>query len=215
MGDGLAGPGPAACAAENRLVFNHISGCQPSSLDPAWKQMNLAGGGLQSANIRLARLLKRRRVAYALLLLFPVGAHRAYLEDRPGAVLYGLGSAAAVLSLASGATLVGAALGGSADRVVTLRRLADRRRRRPVQQAASSRGLHEPDSRGPGGLPGPLRRWRGERRGGPERDACAAILGTGRATARWCGAPRQRPAMKRSRSGNCGINPLPHPKAEG
>ena len=44
--------------------------------------MDLAGGGLQSANLRLARLLKRRRIAYALLILFPLGAHRLYLEDR-------------------------------------------------------------------------------------------------------------------------------------
>jgi hypothetical protein len=73
--------------------------------------MDLAGGGLQSANIRLARLLKRRRIAYALLLLFPVGAHRAYLEDRRGALLYCMGSAVAVLSLATGATLLGGALG--------------------------------------------------------------------------------------------------------
>jgi len=82
-------------------------------LDPSWKQMDLAGGGLQSANIRLARLLKRRRIAYALLLLFPVGAHRAYLEDRRGALLYCVGSAAAALSLAAGATLVGGALGAA------------------------------------------------------------------------------------------------------
>ena len=49
--------------------------------------MDLAGGGLQSANLRLARLLKRRRIAYALLILFPFGAHRLYLEDRRGALL--------------------------------------------------------------------------------------------------------------------------------
>ena len=72
--------------------------------------MNLAGGGLQSANIRLAQLLKRRPIAYALLLLFPIGAHRAYLEDRRGALLYCVGSAAAVLSLALGAIFVGWAL---------------------------------------------------------------------------------------------------------
>jgi hypothetical protein len=75
--------------------------------------MDLAGGGLQSANIRLARLLKRRRIAYALLLLFPVGGHRAYLEDRRGALLYCVGSAAAALSLAAGATVVGGALGAT------------------------------------------------------------------------------------------------------
>jgi hypothetical protein len=80
------------------------------TLDPSWKQRNLGGGGLQSANIRLARLLKRRRVAYALLILFPVGAHRAYLEDRRGALLYCLGSAAAAVSFLAGAAPVGWAL---------------------------------------------------------------------------------------------------------
>lgn len=79
-------------------------------MDPSWKQKNLAGGGLQSANIRLARLLKRRRTAYALLLLFPLGAHRVYLEDRRGALLYCLGSVAAAVSLISGAALVSSAL---------------------------------------------------------------------------------------------------------
>ena len=72
-------------------------------MDPSWKEKNLGGGGLQSANIRLARLLKRRRIAYALLVLYPLGAHRFYLEDRRGALLYCLGSAAAAVSLVAGA----------------------------------------------------------------------------------------------------------------
>jgi hypothetical protein len=80
-------------------------------LDPSWKQRNLGGGGLQSANIRLARLLKRRRTAYALLLFFPLGAHRFYLEDRRGALLYCVGSAAAAVGLVAGAAPVGWALG--------------------------------------------------------------------------------------------------------
>ena len=79
-------------------------------MDSSWKQKNLGGGGLQSANIRLARLLKRRRVAYALLLLFPLGVHRFYLEDRRGAFLYCLGLAAALLSLIAGAAPVAWAL---------------------------------------------------------------------------------------------------------
>ena len=88
-------------------------------MDPSWKQKNFGGGGLQSANIRLARLLKRRRVAYPLLVLFPLGAHRLYLEDRRGSLLYCLGSAALAVSLIVGAgplawalaaLLVGAAL---------------------------------------------------------------------------------------------------------
>jgi len=82
-------------------------------MDPSWKEMDLAGGGLQSANIRLARLLKRRRVAYALLLLFPVGAHRAYLEDWRGALLYSIGAAVAVVSVVSGAPLMGGGVGAA------------------------------------------------------------------------------------------------------
>jgi hypothetical protein len=75
--------------------------------------MDLAGGGLQSANLRLARLLKRRRIAYALLLLFPLGAHRLYLEDRRGALLYCLGTLAAIVSLSLGAALVAYVLGAA------------------------------------------------------------------------------------------------------
>ncbi len=80
-------------------------------MDPTWKDRNLGGGGLQSANIRLARLLKRRRIAYALLLIFPFGAHRLYLEDRRGALLYCLGSTATAVSLVAGAAPVSWALG--------------------------------------------------------------------------------------------------------
>ena len=80
-------------------------------MDPSWKERNLGGGGLQSANIRLARLLKRRRLAYVLLLLFPLGAHRFYLEDRRGALLYCLGFAAGLVSLVAGAKPVAWALG--------------------------------------------------------------------------------------------------------
>ena len=57
-----------------------------------WKELDLDGGGLQQANLRLARLLKRRRLAYALLALFPLGFHRDYLEDRRGGWSYRLGS---------------------------------------------------------------------------------------------------------------------------
>jgi hypothetical protein len=78
---------------------------------PSWKQRDLGGGGLQSANVRLARLLKRRRAAYALLLIFPLGAHRFYLEDRRGAVLYCLGFVAVILSLLAGAVPVAGTLG--------------------------------------------------------------------------------------------------------
>lgn len=74
---------------------------------PAWKQVDLAGGGLQEANLRLARLLKKRRVAYALLLAFPLGLHRAYLEDRRGAALFCIGTLLTAVNFATGATFLG------------------------------------------------------------------------------------------------------------
>jgi hypothetical protein len=58
------------------------------SMSQAWKQLDLEGGGLQSANLRLATLLRQRRTAFALLALFPLGLHRDYLRDRRGAWLY-------------------------------------------------------------------------------------------------------------------------------
>ena len=54
----------------------------------AWKNLDLGGGGLQTANLRLAALLRKRRVACALLALFPLGLHRTYLHDRRGAWIY-------------------------------------------------------------------------------------------------------------------------------
>jgi len=62
----------------------------------AWKRFDLSGGGLQEANLRLAKSLRRRRTAYLLWLAFPLGAHRAYLHDRVGAWSFRLGSAAAL-----------------------------------------------------------------------------------------------------------------------
>jgi hypothetical protein len=62
----------------------------------AWKRLDLSGGGLQEANLRLAASLRRRRTAYLLWLAFPLGAHRAYLRDRAGAWAFRLGSAAAL-----------------------------------------------------------------------------------------------------------------------
>jgi hypothetical protein len=58
----------------------------------AWTKLDLEGGGLQSANLRLAALLRKRVTAYALLALFPLGLHRDYLQDRRGAWLYRAGS---------------------------------------------------------------------------------------------------------------------------
>lgn len=57
-------------------------------MSEAWKQLDLEGEGLQSANLRLVRLMKKRPKAYALLVLFPLGLHRAYLEDQRGAWMY-------------------------------------------------------------------------------------------------------------------------------
>lgn len=57
-------------------------------MSEAWKHLNLEGGGLQSANLRLAALLRKRRTAFALIALFPLGLHRDYLHDRRGAWLY-------------------------------------------------------------------------------------------------------------------------------
>lgn len=61
-------------------------------MSKAWTELNLEGGGLQSANLRLAALLRKRGTAYALLALFPLGMHRHYLRDRRGAWLYRGGS---------------------------------------------------------------------------------------------------------------------------
>lgn len=54
----------------------------------AWKRLDLGGDGLQAVNRRLVRDLRRRPVAYALLALFPLGAHRWYLREPLGASAY-------------------------------------------------------------------------------------------------------------------------------
>jgi hypothetical protein len=64
-----------------------------------WRQLDLSGGGLQSANLRLAALLRKRGIAYALVALFPLGLHRDYLHDRRGAWLYRAGTLAGVALL--------------------------------------------------------------------------------------------------------------------
>jgi hypothetical protein len=66
-------------------------------LSEAWKQLDLHGAGLQHANLELARRLKRRGHAWALLAAAPLGLHRAYLEDRRGAWLWRAASVALVL----------------------------------------------------------------------------------------------------------------------
>lgn len=66
----------------------------------AWQKLDLEGGGLQSANLRLIRHLKRRKTAYLLWILFPLGAHRIYLDDLPRAFGYaGLTAVTIVLYL--------------------------------------------------------------------------------------------------------------------
>jgi hypothetical protein len=62
----------------------------------AWRGLDLRGGGLQAANIRLAQALKRRPRAYSLLAAFPLGLHRVYLDDPRGAWLYRVASAIAL-----------------------------------------------------------------------------------------------------------------------
>lgn len=59
-------------------------------MSDAWKKLDLEGAGLQTLNLRLARTLRKRGVAYSLWLLFPVGAHRIYLADRRGSLAYGV-----------------------------------------------------------------------------------------------------------------------------
>lgn len=54
-------------------------------MSEAWRNLDLEGGGLQAANLQLARLLKRRARAYALLAAFPLGLHRGYLDEPRGA----------------------------------------------------------------------------------------------------------------------------------
>lgn len=65
-------------------------------MSKAWTKRDLGGGGLQSANLRLAALLRKRGTAYALLAAFPLGMHRQYLGDRRGAWLYRAGSLLAI-----------------------------------------------------------------------------------------------------------------------
>jgi hypothetical protein len=68
-------------------------------MSEGWKRIDLAGGGLQAANLRLARRLKRRGRAYGLWAAFPLGLHHAYLEHPAGAWLFrGLTALAAALS---------------------------------------------------------------------------------------------------------------------
>lgn len=58
-------------------------------MNDKWRQLDLGGGGLQAANLRLANTLRRRSTAWLLLLLlFPTGAHGWYLRERLIAASY-------------------------------------------------------------------------------------------------------------------------------
>lgn len=54
-------------------------------MSEGWKRLDLAGAGLQRANLELAVRLKRRGRAWTLLAAAPLGLHRAYLDDSKGA----------------------------------------------------------------------------------------------------------------------------------
>lgn len=79
-------------------------------MSEAWKKIDLEGSGLQAANMKLAKLLKRRGLAYSLLALFPLGLHRDYLASSAGAWTYRAGSVLAVAALLIGLPWLAAAL---------------------------------------------------------------------------------------------------------
>ncbi|MEQ1668429.1 MAG: hypothetical protein ABL868_08260 [Sulfuriferula sp.] len=62
----------------------------------AWKKLNLEGEGLQSANLKLVEQMKQRKLAYQLLAIFPLGLHRDYLDEVPGAWVYRLTTVAII-----------------------------------------------------------------------------------------------------------------------
>lgn len=71
-----------------------------------WRELDLGGGGLQAANLRLARTLRRRRVAWGLLLAFPLGLHRRYLGEPRSAIAFPALSAVAAAGGYAGMTAV-------------------------------------------------------------------------------------------------------------
>ena len=132
-------------------------------MSEAWKRLDLGGAGLQRANRELTGRLKRRAHAWALLLVAPLGLHRAYLEDRRGAWLWRVASlataAAAFWNLRIAAGLAVALLAAAArdawwiDRRVTA---LNKRIRRDVFLAGEAppegytgRVIEEPDKRPP------------------------------------------------------------------
>ncbi|MGH8671412.1 MAG: hypothetical protein ACREUA_05160 [Burkholderiales bacterium] len=89
-----------------------ITHARVAHISEAWIKLDLHGEGLQSINLQIAARLKRRRVAYALLLLFPLGMHRAYLDDGRGAWLYRTASGVILVLYALGHGTAGLALFG-------------------------------------------------------------------------------------------------------
>ena len=75
-------------------------------MNTKWREFDLDGGGLQTANLRLARMLRRRSTAYGLLLVFPLGAHRWYLGEPRSALLYPGLTATSVIAWSTGMTAV-------------------------------------------------------------------------------------------------------------
>lgn len=71
-------------------------------MNGSWKRLDLEGGGVQAANLKLAQLLKRRPRAYALLALFPLGLHRGYLDEPRGAWGYRALACLAAAGVAAG-----------------------------------------------------------------------------------------------------------------
>ncbi|MBU2853811.1 MULTISPECIES: TM2 domain-containing protein [Acidithiobacillus] len=62
----------------------------------AWEKLDLQGAGVQSLQIRLQKLQKKSLRSYLYWCLFPVGAHRFYLEQ-PWAWAFPLASAGVIM----------------------------------------------------------------------------------------------------------------------
>ncbi len=71
----------------------------------AWEKMDLQGEGLQSLQIRLKKLQKKKTTAYFYWCLFPLGLHRFYLHQR-FAWLYPAGTAVAGLAAITGSLIL-------------------------------------------------------------------------------------------------------------
>lgn len=76
----------------------------------AWKVLDLEGGGLQTANLILARRMKKASWAYFLWLFFPLGLHCLYLASPRRAAIYWTLSLLPVIAAYFTATSLAAAL---------------------------------------------------------------------------------------------------------